>query len=50
MDEQKLRKMYDLIRSDELRNDKTGQYDDKDMVDRIMKYLLKKANEEVDEQ
>ena len=49
MDEQKLRKMYDEIRGVELKNDKTGQYDDKEMVDRIMRYLLKKAKEEVNE-
>ena len=49
MDEQKLRKMYDEIRGAELRNDKTGQHDDKYMVDRIMRYLLENAKEEVNE-
>jgi len=49
MDEQRLQKMYDTIRKEELRNDKTGQYDDKAMVDRIMRYILKEAKEEVDE-
>ncbi len=50
MDEQKLREMYDKIRKEELRNDKTSQYDDKGMVDRILKYLHKMAEEEVNEQ
>lgn len=50
MDEQRLQIMYDRIRKDELRNDKTGQYDDKEMVDRIVKYLHKMAEEEVSEQ
>lgn len=50
MDEQKIRMMYDTIRKDEIRNDKTGQFSDKEMVDRITKYLYKKAKEEVDKQ
>ena len=48
VDPKKLNVMYAALRKDELRNEKTGVYDDKAMVDRIAKYLLKHAKEEVE--
>ena len=34
-DETTMQKMFDAIRSTELKNDKTGRYSDKEMVDLI---------------
>lgn len=50
IDLKKLNDMYTSLRKDELRNEKTGEYDDKKMVDRIANYLLKVAKEEVKNQ
>lgn len=48
VDPKKLSSMYAILRKEELRNEKTGVYDDKAMVERIAKYLLKNAKEEVE--
>ena len=46
LDKQKIEKMYQTLRKAEWQNDRTGEYDDKKMVDRIERYLVKKAKEE----
>ena len=48
VDSKKLNTLYTILRKDELRNEKTGVYDDKKMVERIAKFLLKQAKEEVE--
>ena len=48
IDPKKLNDMYTTLRRNELRNEKTGEYDDKKMVERIFNYLLKIAKEEVE--
>lgn len=49
-DTDKLKEIYNAIRQDEIKNVRTGKYDDKDMVDRIAKYLLKIARKEQEKQ
>ncbi len=46
---EKIEKLYQVLRKAEWQNDRTGEFDDKKMVERIEKYLFKKAKEEVDE-
>ena len=42
LDKQKIEKMYQTLRKAEWQNDRTGEYDDKKMVDRIERYLVKR--------
>ncbi len=46
-DEAIMQKMFDVIRSTELKNDKTGRSSDKEMVDLIKKYVVKQVKEEM---
>lgn len=45
---EKIEKLYQVLRNEEWRNDRTGAFDDKKMVERIERYLITKAREEVD--
>lgn len=49
VDVTKVEKIYQTLRKAEWQNDRTGEFDDKKMVERIEKYLIKKAKEEVGE-
>lgn len=40
--------IYRVLRKAEWQNDRTGEFDEKKMVERIEKYLIKKAKEEVE--
>lgn len=46
-DEVRMRRMFNAIRSTELKNDKTGKYSDKEMVELIKKYVVKLVKEEM---
>lgn len=46
-DEATMQKMFDVIRSKELKNDKTGQYSDKEMVELIKKIVVKQVKEDM---
>lgn len=46
-DLKKVESLYQNLRKAEWQNDHTGEFDDKQMVDRITKYLVKRAEEEV---
>ena len=48
IDMTKVEKMYQALRKAEWQNDRTGDCDDKKMVERIERYLIKKAQEEVE--
>lgn len=48
IDAEKLDKMYMEIRKAEIKNDKTGQWDDKEMVNKITNFLIKMAKEEME--
>ena len=41
-----LREMYNVIRGEEIINIKTQKYDDKQMISRIERYIIKKIEEE----
>ncbi len=45
-----VREMFKVIRSAEIKNDKTGKYDDKAMVNRIRNYILEIAKKEVEQE
>lgn len=47
LDEKLLREMYNAIRSAEIKNIKTQKNDNKQMVKAITKYIVKKVEEEV---
>lgn len=47
VDLKKVENLYQTLRKAEWQNDHTGEFDDKQMVDRITNYLVKKAKEEV---
>ncbi len=49
VDLKKVEIMYQTLRKAEWQNDRTGEFDDKKMVERIERYLFKKAEEEVEE-
>lgn len=49
IDMTKIETMYRVLRKNEWQNDRTGEFDDKKMVERIERYLIKKAKEEVGE-
>ena len=40
--------IYRTLRKAEWQNDRTGEFDEKKMVERIEKYRIKKAKEEVE--
>lgn len=44
-----LREMFNTIRYEEEKNNKINKYDDKQMVNRILKYIIKKAGSEKNE-
>ena len=48
--EDKARAMLKVIRGDEVKNERTGHYDDKTMAQRISKYLLEQAKKELEEE
>lgn len=50
IDIDKLDDMYKEIYKIELKNDKTGKWDDREMVNGIFKFLMKRAKEEMEEQ
>lgn len=50
IDIDKLDDMYKEIYKIELKNDKTGKWDDREMVNGISKFLMKRAKEEMEEQ
>lgn len=43
IDKKLLRDMFDVIRTDEVKNVKIQKFDDKQMANRIMKYIEKKV-------
>lgn len=47
LDEKLLREMYNAIRSAEIKNIKTQKNDDKQMINAIERYIVKKVEEEV---
>lgn len=47
-DKATMQKMFDAIRSSELKNDKTGRYSDKEMVDLIKRYVVKRVKDEME--
>lgn len=49
VDRKKVENLYQILRRAEWQNDRTGEFDDRKMVERIEKYLLRKAKEEVNE-
>lgn len=49
IDAKKLDEMYRIIRNTEVKNDKTGQWDDQEMVNKIASFLIKMAKEEMEE-
>lgn len=49
VDLKKVESLYQTLRKAEWQNDHTGELDDKQMVDRIVNHLVKKAKEEVNE-
>ena len=49
VDLKKVESLYQTLRKAEWQNDHTGEFDDKQMVDRIVHHLVKKAKEEVNE-
>ena len=48
VDLKKVEIMYQTLRKAEWQNDRTGELDDKKRVERIERYLFKKAKEEVE--
>lgn len=48
VDKEKIEKLYGALRKAEWENDRTGECDDRKMVERIENYLIKKAKEEED--
>lgn len=49
VDLKKVENLYQTLRKAEWQNDHTGEFDDKQMVERIVRYLVKKAKDEVNE-
>lgn len=47
VDLKKVESLYQTLRKAEWQNDHTGEFDDKQMVDRIVNHLVKKARDEV---